>query len=82
MKIIITQQEIDDAKKFKGWAPARDCCPIALAVQRLFKTPVTVGNSFIHINYTNIYLLPEIAKKFVKDFDGGLEVKPFEFELG
>lgn len=84
MKIIITQQEIDDAKKFRaeGKIMISNCCPISLAGQRLLKTSVFVGDSFIYIDYTKTYLLPEIARKFVQDFDSRLEVKPFEFELG
>ncbi len=61
----------------------RSCndCPIALALRRLFP------EAAVHVAYHRIAIddgrtvTPDIVRKFVKDFDRGRPVEPFEFPL-
>ena len=81
--IDVTQDDIDQGKR-------ENCtlCPIALAAQRVFP-----GKS-IHVSVFNLwvdnspaaedgrgYPLPEVACKFLQDFDHGRPVQPFKFGI-
>lgn len=73
----VTQEHID-----KG-IPSDLCnCPIALAMKDNFTFVEINGNVRCAKNET-IYrgLLGPITLKFIKDFDNGREVKPFEFDI-
>lgn len=79
--ITVTQDDIDN-----GTPACNDGCPIALAMQRVFTKDATVGTEhfwpwateFPDMPVTGN--LPAIAKDFVRDYDEGRPVQPFQFE--
>ena len=89
MKIKVTQADIDNGK------PEKLClCPIALAIERALRKHgydvkmVEVEPSCVDITYIidgcaswRAFELPLAARNFIKWFDFGCEVEPFEFEL-
>lgn len=54
-------------------------CPIALALEHAYEG-VTVNEDTIELNGLE-FKLPAKAKRFIRRFDDGKEVKPFAFEL-
>lgn len=76
MLIKVTQEDINKGKK-------HNCneCPVALAIKRI------INDKYIKTHKANLsidsvwYPLPSIVVKFISDFDKGIMVKPFEFEL-
>lgn len=76
MKIKVTQKHIDNGFKNNCWR-----CPIALAIEeQLINKSFTVASSTIRIQ-GNVINLPYEACNFIRKFDNGLPVEPFEFEL-
>jgi hypothetical protein len=78
MRIIVTQQNIDN-----GGRMMKSCCPIALSLKDAGKLGVSVDERYI--KYTDskgqhVETLPQEATKFIKTFDNGGSVCPFEFE--
>lgn len=60
-----------------------DACPIALAIHGALKQNcycVRVYDNILTLD-GNYYDLPQTLQDFVFDFDAGLEVKPFSFDL-
>ena len=57
-------------------------CPLALALYEYGFINVTVlATKFVHsFLYISVYL-PTEAIEFIRSFDGGQVVKPFEFEI-
>ena len=56
-------------------------CPIALAAKRVFLgKQVGVGTISIVVE-DKLCSLPPIAARFVKDYDNGNDVKPFNFAV-
>lgn len=80
MKITVKQKHIDKGEKTKAMS-----CPIALAIKDYYWFPrrVVVGHCccFIGKNMDKTYPLPKEVTNFIQDFDMGLEVKPFSFEI-
>lgn len=80
MKVVVTKNDIKNGKDNSiHW------CPIALALKRQYKH-VSVMLSTIIVRKTlfadaQVFNLPNEAKRFIKRFDGGLRVKPFQFSL-
>lgn len=76
MRIFVTQEDID-----KG-VPNDDCkCPVALAISRVRSTAdVHVDRRYIDVGYQS-FTTPEPASAFIRAFDAGQPVEPFEFEL-
>ncbi len=76
MKIHVTARDIRN-----GIPNTTQKCPIARAIRRrvLWRKNVIVGAS-ARIS-TKYYILPPIAKKFIKKFDNTREGEPFQFEL-
>lgn len=81
MKISVTQEMIE--RGFK-----RDCrmCPVALAVVEAGGVNPIVGQQSIQWmpNRTAVYVrasTPEPVVQFIRSFDKGEQVSPFEFEL-
>ncbi len=58
-------------------------CPIALALQRVFKNnKITVGLFNINFGYgLQPFALPQNALNFRKEFDTGSKPQPIEFEI-
>lgn len=77
MKIQVTQEDIDQG------TPSEVCaCPIALAAKRVFAhREIAVLDIVIQIGDRWEMALPDSAQKFIEEFDNGLPVTPFEFEL-
>ncbi|AXH46555.1 hypothetical protein SEA_ROBINSPARKLES_110 [Gordonia phage RobinSparkles] len=80
MKVTVTQEHID---KGKPWEICN--CPIALALKEKGFANVEVSTLAISVGKNNQALLnhysvPSIAKQFIKAFDDGQTVEPFEFE--
>lgn len=81
MKIIVTQEDIDAGK-----AQCCDSCPVALAAQRAGLTNTRVGeDTSFYYDYASHefkhFGLPREARAFIKRFDDGKKVEPFEFEV-
>ena len=82
--IEVTQKDIDDGEK--GLCA---CCPVALAINRELSRPAYASVKFDTVLIKNAdtgkvitwILMPAKVNKFVYDFDSGVEVKPFTFEL-
>jgi hypothetical protein len=74
-----------------GNAKEARLCPIALALKRVVKKPVSVGDIVITIGSYQIigsrlcgttkYKAPTAVTRFVHAFDDGKPVKPFTFRL-
>jgi hypothetical protein len=92
IKVTVSLEDID-----LGVRGESACCPIAIAVKRLKLSrsdfdlvevlpdaDVMDGDSgdwTVCVGYDVEYLLPEQACQFAADFDAGLSVSPFEFEM-
>lgn len=78
MKISVTKQHIDAGIKLDACS-----CPLALALSDAgFPKPVVDGEQVEIAGEFGLFPLPEVAQQFVSDFDHGLPVAPFDFELG
>lgn len=80
MLIHVTQDDID------GGRPEDDCrCPVSIAVRLATGIPTSVTGGVIIVDYATPWQQeinsPEEVACFVSDFDGGLPVEPFSFEL-
>lgn len=79
MKIKVTQQNIDSAKRNDG-----RYCPVAMAIRdRLWFGKwrfVAVGYHRAHTIFA-VYDLPAEASDFIRNFDMRIPVQPFEFEI-
>ncbi len=80
-KIEVTQHDIDNGKR-------KSCtkCPVALAVNRTLRAEASVGKRTINIIYGDATFeegisTPTSAADFIRKYDEGEEVKPFNFEL-
>lgn len=77
MKIEVTQEDISN-----GIPDDCDYCPIALAAKRAGMESVLVYNSRIIARDEEVDAPLSIrARRFVRRFDAGLRVKPFNFEV-
>lgn len=91
MKVDVTQEDID-----YGIPECGSYCPIALAVKRAVPTAtsIEVDQGGARVEWKSgeegtpeerlvvaFYPLPDAASRFVVDFDSGLEVMPFSFEM-
>jgi hypothetical protein len=76
IKIEVTQEDIDN-----GFRASSLGCPIARAVNRVFKTNnAAVLDLVLSVNNRGWHM-PEVATEFVHNFDAGKPVKPFVLEL-
>lgn len=77
MLIKVIEEDIN-----KGCVRNDTHCPIAYAIHRSLPEieEVSVGNFRVHLDDKNVYL-PVSAREFIKRFDQGEKVNPFEFEL-
>lgn len=87
IRIKVTQDHIDRGQR------GNSCdCPIALALEGAQKdlssfghlTKASVGMSSVRLFFpqsTSDFLIPLEASRFVRRFDRGESVEPFEFEL-
>ena len=74
-KIEVTQQDIFDGRPNNGFA-----CPIAFAVRRAVGGRALVNDK--EVTAAGEYAkMPQAASNFVIEFDCGLMVSPFSFEL-
>ena len=80
MRIEVTKEHIEDGEK-----DSKFYCPIALAMKDAGYDRPCVGaldvSWFIGKGDWNCAGLPTDAAQFVEDFDDGLNVEPFEFDL-
>lgn len=78
MKTIrVTAEHIAAGRRFH-----RCECPIALAIKECTGEPWIVYHSRIDRIFGSLILaLPDVARKFIADFDGGRPVQPIEFTL-
>lgn len=82
MKVRVTQEDIDRARAYiekYGEGALSNYCPIAQAIKRKQHRPAHVFNISMIVGRL-IYRLPGEASKFIKAFDDGRAVEPFEFE--
>lgn len=74
--IEVTQGDINGGKRSKCKE-----CPVALAISRHINlASVVVRGGYCLISGTE-YDLPMVAELFIDNFDYGLQVRPFTFEL-
>lgn len=80
MKIKVTQEHIA-----KGKPQRSEWCPIALAAKDVFPQEIVVVSPYdlqvIAEQRDRYWHLPAQVRQFIKDFDGGRPVEPFDFEL-
>lgn len=77
MKIKVTQEHID-----RGTKKACSTCPVALALREATGMECEVSTTIAFLpNNDNGIPLPIDAKDFIRRFDAGTLVQPFEFEL-
>lgn len=77
MRIEVTQEDIKKGERHSGIS-----CPIALALKRALPgRHVGVSEETADIGENARVLLPLEAQDFIDDFDDGLGVDPFAFEL-
>lgn len=76
MMVRVTQADINRSR------PIANCCPIALALgsSGMNDTRIGVTREFIRIGEM-AYVTPIIATRFMRAYDRGEVVEPFEFEL-
>lgn len=76
--VSVTQNDID-----KGCIWSRNNCPIALALQRIFKSDkICVSSFWIWTNpHKAAIKLPKSARCFVNKFDADEHVEPFKFRI-
>ena len=81
IKIEVSKEDIEVGERGEP-----DCCPIAWALSRKNFKETYVDNSSVNFEdekgYSYEYYLPPKAMDFVKAFDRGEDVFPFEFTLG
>lgn len=80
MRTVTIDVTADDIAKGK---PKEPCdCPIAIATDRAFGGGVAIscGQTLIGINFVD-YSLPVPARRFIRRFDDGENVKPFSFSV-
>lgn len=71
----VTQEDIQTGAKDNCYR-----CPIALALNRALKKPVTCW-TYTYTIHNISYTLPSVVSRFIVGFDGGDLVKPFEFQI-
>ena len=80
MKVDVTQEDIDQGKRF-DWA----ACPVANAIKRILGDAM-----FVEVNYKYVYFAPycekasrlsEAARKRIKTYDLTGEMQPFTLVL-
>jgi hypothetical protein len=77
MIINVTKKDIEN-----GQMHFCTLCPIALAIRRARNSAkVFVGTGEVFIGDKEEIKLPAKARKFIRDFDAGREVKPIKFEI-
>lgn len=81
-KIHVTQEDIDAGKACLG-----SVCPISMAIKRQRPTATRIETDMQLIRWSvgrrRYYrLTPRTAQQFIVDFDAGVKVKPFSFNLG
>jgi hypothetical protein len=75
VRIEVGQEDID-----QGCKASASYCPIARAVGRVIRGPVSVGAIWITLEDSTVYLTDE-ARQWVWDFDNDRDVEPFSFEI-
>ena len=78
MNIEVFQEDIES-----GFPRDQHSCPIAKALVRTGFEDVTVQKQFVWGNLDGGFYefrLPRRARRFIKRFDGGKTVKPFQFK--
>jgi hypothetical protein len=75
----VTQKDCDE-----GILADSECCPIALAMQRISTGIISVGQSTVRFykpqKFYRAYL-PQEAREFVAKFDAEQDVAPFAFDI-
>lgn len=76
MIVIVTQEDIANGKR-----RAATGCPLALAIERATGRHASVGPQRVSIGWHKSLFLPPTAYNFRQDFDNGVPVQPFTFDL-
>ena len=80
LKITVTRKDIDNGISCNGFF-----CPIALAFKRAAGEKVFIDDTTYDMlgkKKTYGLKLPKPAQRFIRAFDAGRKVEPFEFEVG
>ena len=76
MTVQVTQDCIDKGRRHDSHG-----CPVALALQTLTGEDISVGATLAFVGIHAMCSLPQIATRFIVDFDFGCSgARPFEFE--
>ena len=92
MHVDLNQEHIDDGARAAACKLSPECnCPVAVALAEAgFRNPKVRFNTFTAGDVTTFassegkrrqYKLPAAACSFIVDFDNGLHVEPFSFEV-
>lgn len=76
-KLIYVEVTDDDIKAGQPYVPS--LCPVARAVSRSLHASIMVGTHSIHDGRRTVGWLPGVAEDFIRRFDNGDRVEPFEF---
>jgi hypothetical protein len=74
--INVTQEDIDNGNNADACA-----CPVALALRRSFKVDDIWVQPYEMSANGHVYMNPSKVRDFINNFDRGMKVKPFKFEL-
>jgi hypothetical protein len=77
VNVTVTAADIEHASRNDPTA-----CPIALAMRRVFRRPVSVGTTLASVIYPDredIYSLPLKAQRFIGKFDAKRLIRPITF---
>lgn len=77
-KIDVTAEDIEHGHRNNCFL-----CPVALAFERITRHTIKVNSRHVSNKATGFLInkLPHSAKQFINDFDDGLPVRPFTFEI-
>jgi hypothetical protein len=76
VKITVTQEDID-----RGQRKSMTKCPVARAVQAATGAEhVSVARSTIVVDFWS-GVRPDVVAEFIKRYDYGFDVQPFEFDM-
>lgn len=77
MIINVTQENIDNGERMQS-----ELCPIALAIAKAFPDEVNIDADYGEVNISGkVYQMTNTCQIFMKSFDEGQPVIPFQFRL-
>ena len=83
MIVKVTQEDIDKANKIRAVSPILlpTICPVFQALARMGLNPLGVAGTYCRLSGHASVDLPRNATQWIKAWDEGESVQPFEFSL-